>query len=41
MLNNGERFTRDKSFEQLNPQYDVTANDIQAYIQAILERNKI
>lgn len=35
-LTDGERFRKDKAFLQLNPVYDVSANDIQEYIKAKL-----
>lgn len=36
MLTNGERFTRDASFEHLAPLYTVTAADIELYIKELL-----
>lgn len=35
-LTDGERFRKDKAFLQLNPVYDVSANDIQEFIKARL-----
>ena len=35
-LTDGERFRKHKAFLQLNPVYDVSANDIQEYIKAKL-----
>ena len=39
-LTNGSRFVKDKSFEELNPVYDVTPYDIQEYIKQKLLENK-
>lgn len=36
MLTNGSRFTRDAHFEQLNPVYAVSAQDIEEYIKSCL-----
>lgn len=36
MLTNGNRFTRDAHFEQLEPVYTVTAQEIEAYIKSCL-----
>lgn len=36
MLTNGVRFTRDAHFEQLEPKYQVTAMEIEAYIKECL-----
>ena len=40
MLTNGSRFVKEKSFEELNPVYDVTPYDIQEYIKHKLFENK-
>ena len=41
MLTNGSRFVKEKSFEELNPVYDITPYDIQEYIkQKLLEKKK-
>jgi hypothetical protein len=41
MLTNGSRFIKEKGFEELNPIYNVSANDIQDYIkQKLLEEKK-
>ena len=37
---NGSRFVKEKSFEELNPVYDVTPYDIQEYIKHKLLENK-
>ena len=37
MLTNGNRFTRDAYFEQLEPIYTVTAKEIETYIKACLK----
>ena len=36
MLTNGSRFMRDAHFEQLEPTYDVTAQEIEGYIKNCL-----
>lgn len=36
MLTNSNRFTRDSHFEQLEPVYDVTAQEIEDYIKNCL-----
>lgn len=36
MLTNGHRFTRDASFAQMQPVYDVDANAIELYIKSLL-----
>lgn len=36
ILTNGNRFTRDEGFEQMQPLYDVTAQDIENYIKSLL-----
>ena len=36
MLTNGSRFTRDSYFEQLEPAYVVTAQEIEEYIKSCL-----
>jgi len=36
MLTNGSRFMRDAHFEQLEPTYDVTAQEIEGYIKSCL-----
>ena len=36
MLTNGSRFTRDAHFEQLEPTYAVTAQEIEDYIKSCL-----
>lgn len=36
ILTNGKRFTRDAQFEQLQPLYSVTAQDIEKYIKSCL-----
>ena len=36
MLTNSNRFTRDSHFEQLEPVYDVTAQEIEGYIKNCL-----
>lgn len=41
MLANGERFKEDLSFKNLNPQYSVTANDIQRYISYEIEKKSL
>ena len=33
MLTNGSRFDKEKSFEELNPVYDITPYDIQEYVK--------
>lgn len=38
MLTNGELFHKDETFTQLQPVYDVTASDIEAYIKQLLAR---
>lgn len=40
MLTNGSRFIKDKSFEELQAVYDVSANDIQEYIKQKLLKKK-
>ncbi len=40
MLTNGSRFVIEKSFEELNPVYNVTPYDIQEYIKQKLLENK-
>ena len=35
MLTNSNRFTRDSHFEQLEPVYDVTAQEIEGYIKEL------
>ena len=40
MLTNGSRFVKEKSFEELNPVYDITPYDIQEYIKQKLLENK-
>ena len=41
MLTNGSRFIKEKGFEELQPVYNVSANDIQEYIkQKLLEEKK-
>ena len=40
MLTNGSRFVKEKSFEELNPVYDITPCDIQEYIKQKLLENK-
>lgn len=36
MLTNGELFRKDEHFKQLQPIYDVSANDIEMYIKSLL-----
>lgn len=36
MLTNGSRFARDAIFDQMQPKYDVTAADIEAYLKSRL-----
>lgn len=36
MITNGSRFQRDEKFEQLEPIYNVTSSDIEAYIRSLL-----
>ena len=36
MLTTGSRFVKEKGFEELNPVYQVTPNDIQEFIKAML-----
>ena len=36
MLTNGSRFTRDAHFEQLEPVYAITAQEIEEYIKSCL-----
>ena len=38
MISNGENFTKDNAFQQLNPIYDVSATDIQEYIKQALQK---
>lgn len=40
MISNGENFTKDNAFQQLNPIYDVSATDIQEYIKQALQKNQ-
>ena len=40
MLTNGSRFVKEKSFEELNPVYDITPYDIQEYVKQKLLDNK-
>ena len=40
ILTNGSRFVKEKSFEELNPVYDITPYDIQEYIKQKLLDNK-
>lgn len=40
MLTNGNRFTRDAHFEQLEPVYSVTAQEIEEYIKCCLQQIK-
>lgn len=37
MLTNGSRFTRDANFNQMQPLYDVSAQDIEAYLKEQLQ----
>ena len=37
MLTNGQLFRKDEQFSQLKPVYDVTSNDIEAYIKSLLK----
>lgn len=36
MLTDGRRFIKDKGFEELQPIYDVSSSDIEAYIKSLL-----
>lgn len=36
MLTDGKRFVKDKGFEELQPIYDVSSSDIEAYIKSLL-----
>lgn len=36
MLTDGKRFIKDKGFEELQPIYDVSSSDIEAYIKSLL-----
>lgn len=36
MLTNGKRFQRDAIFDQMQPKYDVTATDIEAFLKSML-----
>ena len=36
MLTDSRRFVRDKGFEELQPVYDITSADIEAYIKSLL-----
>lgn len=38
MLTDGRRFIKDKGFEELQPIYDVSSSDIEAYIKSLLAR---
>lgn len=38
MLINGDLFRKDEQFAQLQPQYDVTARDIEEYIKGLLQQ---
>lgn len=38
MLTNGTRFNRDARFDQLQPKYEVTAQDIELYIKSLLNQ---
>lgn len=41
MITNGDFYTKDKAFAELQPLYDVTPYDIQEYIkQKLLEKKK-
>ena len=37
MLTNGDLFRKDEQFRQLQPIYDVSSRDIEAYIKAAIE----
>lgn len=37
MLTNGSRFTRDANFNQMQPLYDVSAQDIEDYLKEQLQ----
>ncbi len=40
MLTNGERFRKDKAFNQLHPVYDVSPQDIEQYLKQKLLESK-
>lgn len=40
MLTNGKRFLRDAIFDQMQPKYDVTATDIEAFLKFQLQMKK-
>lgn len=40
MLSNGALFKKDEHFNQLKPVYDVSAEDIEAYIKSLLTQEK-
>ena len=39
MLTDGRRFIKDKGFEELQPIYNVSSSDIEAYIKSLLTQN--
>ena len=39
MLSNGELFRKDETFSLLNPVYNVSSADIEAYIKNLLVQN--
>lgn len=38
MITNGARFTRDARFDQLQPKYDITSQEIEIYIKSLLNQ---
>ncbi len=40
MLTNGERFRKDKAFNQLHPVYDVSPQEIEHYLKQKLLESK-
>lgn len=41
MLTDGRRFIKDKGFEELQPIYDVSSSDIEAYIKSLLAQKDL
>lgn len=41
MLTNGELFRKDEQFQQLQPVYDVSAEDIEIYIKSLLDSHML
>ena len=41
MLTDGRRFVKDKGFEELQPVYDITSADIEAYIKSLLAQKDL